>query len=135
MSPEPPVHAEAEEGAAEAESGGGSETSGSRAVPEHGVRFEVTRPDPADPASELVYRGFAHGVSGPSGARASVRCEVRVRADGVVASLERGDLPQELHAEIEKALSALVRATTRGPLGEGRLPPRKIVRWRPLSER
>ncbi len=98
-----------------------------RGGPAHGVRFEITRGEAGVAPAEIVYRGVAR-LEG-----ATFDAEVRVTRDAASARITGGGLAGERIASLEKALAALVRAATRAPLAEGRLPPRRIVRWRALD--
>jgi hypothetical protein len=102
---------------------GGDAVTDGRETPAHGVRFEVAR---GGAEAEIVYRGHARSAS-----HGAVPVEVHVTEAGAVARVTTDALPHDVRADWEKALSALVRAATRGPLLEGRALPRKITRWRP----
>ena len=91
--------------------------------PDHGVRLEIVR-DAQLVGTVFVYRGHVHTPT------ASKRVEVRVTAEAATASIERGDAEAREIDALEKTVSALVRAASRSHLVEGRLPPRRIVRWR-----
>ena len=102
--------------------------------PGHGARFELTL---APSTASVVYRGHARfpGYSVPleievTAAAASTRCSPPEPegVDGAAPHLDAGELDA-----VAKTASALVRATTKSPMTEGRPPPRKIVRWRPVG--
>ena len=88
-----------------------------------GVRIEVTRGDDSEKDGSFVYRGTARTES------AEVPIEIVAAVAGASARCLE---PREEAVRIEKMAQALVRAATRAELEEGRLPPRKIVRWRAL---
>jgi hypothetical protein len=95
--------------------------------PPRGVRIELVRDEEEQAVSPLVYRGFAD-----VGRRLDVVVSVdlasaRARVDAGAEPVDAG-----LIAQLEKTISALVRAATRAELEEGRSPPRKIARWRSL---
>ena len=91
--------------------------------PDHGVRLEIVR-DAQLVGTAFIYRGHVHTPT------ASKRVEVRVTAEAAKASIEHGDAEAREIDALEKTVSALVRAASRSHLVEGRLPPRRIVRWR-----
>jgi hypothetical protein len=93
--------------------------------PTAGVRLSVERaPDaPLDAApGALTYRGFLHMPESDVLAEATVA----LPGGAVTVALGEGGTP-----ELSKWAAALVRAATKAPLAGGRVPPRKIVRWRP----
>jgi hypothetical protein len=87
--------------------------------PAHGVRFDLERPNVADPP--WTYRGFAF----TSDARFAL--EVLVTAEGDVRVTCDADAPAELGEKTRLMFRALFKQSERAREGA---PPRKVVRWR-----
>jgi hypothetical protein len=96
--------------------------------PEHGVRYELVRVDHGrgEDAGVTVYRGHAHMKTG------SLPLEARVdhASGGASARIDGSGSEAALLRDLEKGAAALVRATARPYLADGRPPPRRILRWR-----
>lgn len=100
--------------------------------PEHGIRYELVRVEGDAQEGVTLYRGHAHTKEG------SVPLEARIEHASGSASARVGDSDRRPSQdeegvslrELEKGAAALVRATARSYLAEGRRPPRRILRWR-----
>ncbi len=99
--------------------------------PSHGVRFELA----------LTVRGEGHATFEGGALHQGVRVPlvVHTEASGATATTDESQaevaaLGAETLRAIERLACALVRAATRVELASGQPIPRKIVRWRELSQ-
>jgi hypothetical protein len=98
--------------------------------PASGARFALDwlGPGPGGGVGPVaLYRGFVHLPD------ADLPLEVRVEASAahaLIAPDAGAHRPAAELRELERIAAALVRAAPKGPLAEGRPPPRRIVRWR-----